>query len=525
VSRSRCASIALACLGGLSFAAVPAAAEPLRILVAASHVRGGDGEEPLRHSTEDADQVREVLASLGDFASSATFRLVDPTASALRDALDRARALAATHAPADVTFVLYFSGHGDRDALRLAGETISMSEISDRVQAIPAALRVLVTDACRTDPTRPKGVSAEPGFALSQVSAPATGVVWLFASDTGEAAQESDELRGGLFTHYWVSGLRGAADANGDGRVTLAESYDFAFSQTLFRSARSSGVLQHPTATFALREAAPVVLTHTFGPSTKIELPPEADAHYLVYAVGSRSVLGEIWSNPERRAVFAVPPGEYVVQRRTGSGASAVADIAVGAGQDRALAGADFRAMPEEQLAGKGGRVVVRPNEVNLALGADVSRLTDVAVVGRLTYARAFGPWALGVGVHGSSGVQDSAANHVDVSTGGVEASAELRWPLGPATMAALGAGAAADVLHQHVQRDDMANATPPLQTAADYTAFAAGPFAFARLRKRIGMGAWLEVSLRGEGLLSQLDGALDVVWAASAALGGGVSF
>jgi uncharacterized caspase-like protein len=69
------------------------------------------------------------------------------------------------------------------------------------------------------------------------------GLVWLFASDTGEAAQESDELRGALFTHYWVSGLRGAADANGDGRVTLAESYDFAYSQTLYRSAQSSGVL------------------------------------------------------------------------------------------------------------------------------------------------------------------------------------------------------------------------------------------------------------------------------------------
>jgi hypothetical protein len=54
----------------------------------------------------------------------------------------------------------------------------------------------------------------------------ADGVVWLSASETGEAAQGSDELRGALCTHYWVNGLRGAAD--GDGRVTLAESYDFA---------------------------------------------------------------------------------------------------------------------------------------------------------------------------------------------------------------------------------------------------------------------------------------------------------
>jgi hypothetical protein len=37
------------------FAMAEAQAEPRRILVAASHSRGGGGEEPLRHSSEDAD--------------------------------------------------------------------------------------------------------------------------------------------------------------------------------------------------------------------------------------------------------------------------------------------------------------------------------------------------------------------------------------------------------------------------------------------------------------------------------------
>jgi hypothetical protein len=414
------ACLALAILATVLLAVGEAAADPLRILVAASHVRGRDGEEVLRHSTEDADQVRDVLASPGGFAPGATFRVVDPTAAALRDALDRARALATTHSPADVTFVLYFSGRGDREGLRLAGESIAMSEISDRVQAIPAALRVLVTDACRTE--------------------------------------------------------------------------------------------------------APVVPTQTFGPSTKVELPPEADAHYLVYAVGSRSVLGEIWSSPERRAVFALPPGEYIVQRRTGSGASAVADVAIGAGQDRLLAAADFRAMPEEELAGKGGRVLLRPNEVGVSLGAGLGRLTDVAGIARLTFARSFGSWALAAGVHGSEGVQRTTSNDVTVTTGGVETSAELRWPFGR-TLAAVGIGAAADLVHQRVQRTDMAFASPTFSTTADFTGFAAGPIAFARLRERLGASLWMEVALRGEGLLAQFDGTLGGVWSLSAGLGAGACF
>jgi hypothetical protein len=516
--------IALACLCAILLVAMVADAEPLRILIAASHARGGDGEEPLRHSTEDADQVRDALASLGGFSPSATVRLVDPTAAALVKALDWARALAATRSPAEVTFLLYFSGHGDRDSLRLGSESVAVSEISERVRAIPASLRVLVTDACRTDPTRPKGVAGEPGFALSGASAPATGVVWLFASDTGEAAQESDELRGALFTHYWVSGLRGAADANGDGRVTLAESYDFAYSQTLYRSARSSGVLQHPTATFALAEAAPVVLTQTFGPNTRIELPEEQDAHYLVYEVGSRSVLGEIWSSPSRRAVLALPPGRFIVQRRAGSGGSGAAEIAIADGQDRVLAPSDFRAVSMEQLAAKGGGVVLRPNELGIELGAGASRLTDVMGVARVRYARAFGTWALGAAVRGGEGVQRTPANDVTVSSLGLEASGELRAPLGRRT-AAFGGGAAVDWLSQHVARTDAGRASPPFATASDFAAWALGPFAEARLRQPLGTALWIELTVRGELLVSELDGALGVVWAGLGGLGAGADF
>jgi hypothetical protein len=499
-------------------------AEPIRILVAASHSRGGDGEEPLRHSTEDADQVRDVLLSLGGFAQSTTFRLVDPTAAELRGAIDRARAVASGHLPSEVTFVLYFSGHGDRDTLRLGSEGVSVSEISERVQSVPAALRMLVTDACRTDPTRPKGIAVEPGFALSNTSAPATGVVWLFASDTGEAAQESDELRGALFTHYWVSGLRGAADANGDGRVTLAESYDFAYSQTLYRSARSSGVLQHPTATFSLREAAPVVLTQTFGPNTKIELPQGADAHYLVYAVGSRSVLGEIWSNPDHRAVLAIPPGHFIVQRRSSAAGAGAAEIAIVAGQDRILAPADFRSVPEEQLAGKGGQLVLRPNELGLELSAGVSRLSDAAVAARARYARVFGSWAIAVGLRAGAGVQHTASNDVNLASIGLEATGELRVPLG-SSITVVGIGAAADLVHQHLQRTDAARASTGFPTTFDFTAFASGPLALARWRQRIGMQAWIELTMRGELLFPELDGSPAPVWALLGGIGGGTNF
>lgn len=120
-----------------------------------------------------------------------------------------------------------------------------------------------------------KGVTAEDAFAITaSPSESASGAVKIHASADGEVAQESDELGGAVFTHYLVTGLSGAADVDGDGRVTLAEAYAFAYHHTLYRSTRSSGAVQRPAAVFDLKEAAPVILTQ---PANASRIPRSAD--------------------------------------------------------------------------------------------------------------------------------------------------------------------------------------------------------------------------------------------------------
>jgi hypothetical protein len=502
-----------------------AGAEPLRILVAASHSRGSEGEQELRHAREDADQVHQVLTALGGFAPDATFRLFDPTAAALRATIDRVRALAARHRPEEVTFLLYFSGHGDRDHLRLGDESLATSELAERVATVPAAMRVLVTDACRTDPTRAKGITTEPGFAVALPGPATTGVVWLYASDTGEPAQESDELRGALFTHYWVSGLRGAADVNGDGRVTLTESYEFAYSQTLFRSGRGSGVLQHPTASLAINQAAPIVLTETFGRATRIELPQRADTRYLVYALGSRSVTAELWSDPQRRVVLAVAPGRYIVHQHTRPAGWAAAEVELAPGQHRLVAATEFRPLPEERVVGKGGQLVLRRDEVDLALGAGPSRIADGQMVATVRYLRVDGPWALGLGLRGGLGRQHTPVNSVRLATLGLQATAEHRWQLG-STMATLDAGAAIDAIDQHVERvDSVRLAAAGYSTGSTSLALAAGPMAAAAWRLPLSRAAWLQVVARAEVLFARFEGGPRPLWSTLVGLGGGLAF
>jgi hypothetical protein len=500
-------------------------ADPLKLLVAVSNSHGAPGEAPLHHATDDAERVREVFTSLGGVLRQDAAVLADPTLAALDAALDHARARAATHPPEEVTFVFYFSGHGDKGRIHLGAESLDISALTARVRAVPAGLRVLVTDACRTYPTRTKGMATEPGFAITASQAnPGGGTVWLFASGEGEPALESDDLRGALFTHYWVSALRGAGDANGDGRVTVAESYDYAYSQTLLRSARGSGVLQHPAAIFELREAAPVVLTSTVDGATALRFPRTADTHYLAYALGSRAVLGEIWGSEDHDATLALPPGRYLIQRRGGSSVAGV-EVTLAPGETRALAAADFRAIASEELASKGGEAVLRPEELSLEWGVGTSRLARFSERQGLRYAHSWGTWAIGVGASFGLGGDTTSANAVRVTTLGGNATIERRWRTGAWTFG-LGLGGEADVVWETLTRNDAARlAAAGYPTTQRYDALAPGPLVEGRVRLGITPRVWTELGLRGSVLFPDLGGSVGALWGASAAVGVGVSF
>ncbi|MBX3187000.1 MAG: caspase family protein [Labilithrix sp.] len=454
-------------------------AEPVRILVSAGNKVGLAAERPLKFAASDAARVRDVVVSLGGVRPEHAFVLAEPSRAQLYAAIDKAKAEAQKHGPHEVTLLFYFSGHGDRDALHLGDDRVMLTDLSSKLGEVPAGLRIAVTDACRA--TREKGFASDEPFAISATTMPqATGQVWLHASSDGEAAQESDELGGAIFTHAWLNGLRGAADTNGDARVTLEESFAFAHSQTLIRSAKSSGVLQKPEAVVSLREAAPVVLTQTAARMATLTLPRGKDTHFLVYSAGAKSVLSELWSSPERRMTLRVPPGRYVIQRRVGSTGGA-AQIAIGEGEERNLEDREFAPASLEVLARKGEEpdAIMEPSSRatrhELSAGYDVgaNTRTDLVHGPRVTYSLAWPRFALSVG-GGADFTGRSLADKDERLSGGYgRASAELRIPAGAFTFRG-GGGARAGLVSQSVEP------TTPFGGAADTkTAFVFGPEVF----------------------------------------------
>jgi hypothetical protein len=429
-------------------------AAPVRILIAAGASTGLESDGPLAYPKDDAAGVYDVLTSLGGVTPDHTILLPEVTKDTLFGALDRAEATARKYAPSDVTVIVYFSGHGDRDALHVRGESIPTASLSSRIDAIPAALRIVVVDACRTtDLARAKGMTVGPGFGVSLSGQSATtGTAWFYASADGEAAQESDEMGGAIFTHFWLAGLRGAADANGDGRITLDESFTYAYNQTLLRSARSGGVLQRPQAKLDLTESSPFVFTELAGNRAQLEFPQDADALYLVYAVGSQSIVAEVYGLPDRALRIVLPQGRYIVQKRAGSQGAAV-EIALQGEATYVLAPDAFRPFRTEALAQK-GRMVVHPWSVELINSAMTGREVDIGdelalhVARRETWGYAIGPLA------GASKWQ-TPYNGVNELYAGGEASVGRFFTLANAILLQAGADVRGEWISQTVRRND----------------------------------------------------------------------
>ena len=435
-----------------------ALAEPVRILVAAGNKQGLAAETPLKYADTDAKRVRDVLVEMGGVKKDNAFVLNAPTKDELFAAIDKAKAEALKHKASEVTLIFYFSGHGDRDALHLKDERVLSTDIVTKLAEVPASLRIAVTDACRT--TRDKGFVADEPFAISATATTqATGQVWLHASSDGEAAQESDELQGAIFTHAWLNGLRGAADTNGDSRVTLDESFAFAHSQTLIRSEKSSGVLQKPEAVVNLHELAPLVLTQTTAKAATLSLPLAKDTHFLVYTAGSKNVLSELWGSADRRLALSVPPGKYVVMRRTGATGS-LATITVAQSEDRKLEDGDFTSTSLDAVAKKGDEPdVVLPDAApqrhhEIAAGWELGTDSRTGLVQgprvSYTYALPHVGFTFGAGADFSARDIDGANEHL----AGTFGRAAVEWRISFArTTLRLGGGGRAGWLVQSLDR------------------------------------------------------------------------
>jgi hypothetical protein len=323
------------------------AADRFALVTAASD--GGEQRPILRHTAADAERFAEVLGTLGGVSPDGLQLLVDPSLAEVRAALERLGDAAAGHDRAEI--VVYFTGHADPQGLQFGAEALPYTELRTAVEAMDADVRVVIIDGCSSGAAlRSKGgaqadpLLVEPGL---------DGVVFLTSSAADEASQESDALGGSYFTHSLTTGLRGAADSSGDGRISLAEAYRYTYASTLALTEQTLGGAQHPSFELRLAGAGDVVLTELDPAGGRLVVPSRLDGAVTIRRAHG-DVVAELAENRDQDVVVAVTPGRYeLVVRRDHDQLGGT--FAVDA-EPVAVDPAELKTLPDPVEVRKGGR-------------------------------------------------------------------------------------------------------------------------------------------------------------------------
>lgn len=321
-------------------------------LIAASN-DGGKDRERLRFANSDATAMATVLRDLGGVRAEDLQLLPAVRRAGLERAFQQIRAsvAAARKNSRRSELFVYYSGHSDDQGLLLGGERVSYRELRRWIDEAGADVRIVVLDSCASGAIiRTRGGTRRPSF-LSDVSVDARGHAFLTASAADEAAQESDRIGAGFFSHYLLSGLRGAADANRDKLVTLAEAYQFSYHETL-RGTGSAAQSQHPAYDFQLAGQGDLVLTDLRASGASLILSDGIVGRVLVRSK-SGQLVAELRKGQGYPVQLGLGPGSYDVSLERDGGLS-TASVTLLANNATALGPGAFRVRAAERAAARG---------------------------------------------------------------------------------------------------------------------------------------------------------------------------
>jgi hypothetical protein len=428
------------------------AADPVRLVVSLGSNYGRPDDVVLQHAEDDARRFRDVFVELGGVEPGRAVVLSRPTAAQVREEFAEVtgRVVELAASGREVQLFVFATSHGKDGVLHLTGSDLAVSELRKLATKTGAHLRVVIVDACESG-LRTKGVRKGPAYALALEKPSVQGDVFVSSSGAHEAAQEWDALAGSLFTHHLLSALRGDADANGDGRVSLMEAFAYSERRTV---AESVDVGQHPQFDVGLAGTSDVTMTEPSRARARVTFDESLEGRYILVSQPRAEVVVEVNKARGRVMSVAVPPGRYVL-RQTRGFSVAMQDVELPFGGVATVDGRRFVLRDFGEVALKGGELEFHPNTVRVTgqlLSAPIPEM-PVRWSVALGYRLSLGAWwLLASAGWGTSTLRGDGLDLIDHRvTGRLSGGARL-W-LGPVIVMA-GLAVEASVLHQRFLRD-----------------------------------------------------------------------
>lgn len=300
-------------------------ASETRYAIVVGNNLGSEDDGQLHYAEDDARKIHRVLLDIGGFEPENVHLLLGASANEVREKLMEIDVVSSRSDRPLVLF--YYSGHGDEESLHLNGSLLPLSDVHDFIRHSNKSIKIALVDSCRSGAlVRTKGAKIGPAVDLDVLrTSNVAGSIVISSSGAQEVSQESDQLGGSFFTHYWVAGLYGQADENQDGVVTLDEAYRFSHYQTVTQTIQSKAGVQHPSYLFRLNGQNSIVLSNLHRNTAQITIASGGEnGRYFVVDSLRKIVLTEVVRNENQIRGIRLPPGRYQVRKREKSGLRSV---------------------------------------------------------------------------------------------------------------------------------------------------------------------------------------------------------
>ena len=246
---------------------------------------GGPGRPLLKYAVSDAYAFFNVMKSLGGVSQDRSILLVEPDSKSFLRALESAEKTLSQERSKykRIEMIFYYSGHSDEQGILLGREKISYIELRKRIEKMQADVKIAILDSCSSGAfTRIKGGIMRSPFLVDSAN-DMKGYAFMTSSSSDEASQESDKIQGSFFTHFLITGLRGAADMSRDGRITLNEAYQFAYNETLSRTEKTMAGAQHPNYNIKMTGTGDVIMTDIRKSTTALVLNRNLSGKFYIH--------------------------------------------------------------------------------------------------------------------------------------------------------------------------------------------------------------------------------------------------
>ncbi|MBR9921883.1 MAG: peptidase C14 caspase catalytic subunit p20 [Bacteroidetes bacterium] len=189
----------------------------------------------LRYTDDDAYKIYAFLKSPegGALADDQIRILIDEDAT--RDNIVQTMNDVFMRAGENDLVMLYYSGHGLKGAFLPIdfdgfNNRLEHEEINRILEECPAKYKLCIADACHSGSLLAMK-SGELGNVLGKyyesLAQADPGTALIMSSKSEETSLESSGLRQGVFSHFLIRGLKGEADSNANGIISVQELYEY----------------------------------------------------------------------------------------------------------------------------------------------------------------------------------------------------------------------------------------------------------------------------------------------------------